>query len=109
MNERLKQLRQYLQLSQKEFGDKIFITQNHVSSLESGRRTVPERTLKIICSTFGVNEEWLKTGEGEMMVDLVDDLVDVDDETKDMLRKILMLSVDDKNKMKKILDSFLSE
>lgn len=109
MNERLKQLRQYLQLSQKEFGDKIFITQNHVSSLESGRRTVPERTLKIICSTFGVNEEWLKTGEGEMMVDLVDDLDDVDDETKDMLRKILMLSDDDKNKMKKILDSFLSE
>ncbi len=109
MNERLKQLRQYLNLSQNEFGEKIFFTQNHVSSLESGRRSLSDRNINTICNTFGVNEDWLRNGAGEMMIDLVDDLEDIDDETKDMLRKIQMLSAEDKNKMKKILDTFLSE
>ena len=106
MNNRLKELRQNLKLSQKEFGDKVVLTQNHISSLESGRRTLNDRTIKDICNTFGVNEEWLRTGEGEMMVDLVGELEDVDNETKDMLRKILALKDDDKEKIKKIINAF---
>lgn len=109
MNERLKELRQFLQLSQKEFGEKIFVTQNHMSSLESGRRPLTDRTIKDICNVFGVNEEWIRTGTGDMMVDLVAELDDVDDETKDILRKILMLNTEDRHKMDKILDTFLSE
>lgn len=109
MNERLKELRQYLQLSQSEFGKKMLVTQNHVSSLESGRRALSDRTIKTICNTFGANENWIRTGEGEMMVDIINELEDVDDETKDMLRKIQSLSPEDYNKMKKILDTFVSE
>lgn len=106
MNNRLKELRQYLQLSQKDFGDKLLLTQNHISSLESGRRALNDRTIKDICSVFGVSEEWLRTGQGEMMVDLVGELDDVDNETKDMLRKILALKDEDKDKIKKIIDAF---
>lgn len=109
MKERLKELRHYLQLSQLEFGKKILVTQNHISSLESGRKTLTDRTIKEICVAFGVNEAWLKDGNGEMMVDLIAQLDDVDDETKDMLRKYQMLNPEDKHKMGKILDTFLSE
>lgn len=109
MNNRLKELRQYLHLSQKEFGDKISITQNHISSLENGRRTLNDRTIKDICNTFGSSEEWLKNGTGEMMIDLVGQLDDVDPETKDMLRKILALKDEDKDKIKKIIDAFITD
>lgn len=107
MNNRLKELRQYLHLSQKEFGERILLTQNHISSLESGRRALNDRTIKDICSTFGASEEWLKNGTGEMMIDLVGQLDEVDPETKDMLRKILALKDEDKDKIKKIINAFL--
>ena len=109
MNERLKELRQYLKLSQEEFGEKIFMTQNHISSLESGRRIPSDRTIKNICTVFGVNEEWLRMGNGEMMIDLVDELEDIDDETKDMLKKLQKLSPDDYAKVKRIIDIFLND
>ncbi|MBS5934893.1 MAG: helix-turn-helix transcriptional regulator [Clostridiales bacterium] len=107
MNERLKEIRKYFKLSQKEFGQKIFLAQDHISSLEKGRRNLTDRTIKDICNTFNINEDWLRYGTGEMLVDLVDDLKNIDDETKDMVRKLMLLNNDDKKRMKKILDSFL--
>ena len=66
MNERLKNLRISLNLSQEEFGDRIGITsRSHISSLENGKRTLTDRIIKDICREFGVNELWLRTGEGE--------------------------------------------
>lgn len=107
MNERLKEIRKYFKLSQKEFGQKIFLAQDHISSLENGRRNLTDRTIKDICNTFNVNETWLRYGTGEMLIDLVDDLKDIDDETKDIIRKFMLLNNDDKKRMKKILDSFI--
>lgn len=106
MNKRLKELRQYLQLSQNDFAEKLCLTQTHISSLESGRRALNDRTIKDICTMFGVNEKWLRTGQGEMMIDLVGELDNVDNETKDMLRKILALKDEDRDKIKKIIDAF---
>ena len=34
--------------------------------LESGRNAPSEQTIKLICFEFGINENWLRTGEGEM-------------------------------------------
>jgi transcriptional regulator with XRE-family HTH domain len=108
LNERLKELRKHLGLSQKEFGDKLFISQNHISSLETGAREISDRFLKDINITFGVNEEWLRTGNGDMLIDLIGELA-VDDEIKTMLRKMTALNPDDRARMEKILDGFLSE
>lgn len=109
MNERFKTLRQHLKLSQKEFGERIGITQSHIASLESGRRDISDRTIKYICEIWGVNEEWIKHGTGEMFIDFVDDLKDIDDDTREILKKFQKLNDSDKDKMKKILDAFLSE
>lgn len=34
--------------------------------IESGSRTLSDRTVKDICREFHVNEYWLRTGKGEM-------------------------------------------
>lgn len=33
---------------------------------ESGRSVLTEKNIKLICSTFHVNEEWLRRGQGDM-------------------------------------------
>lgn len=65
MNERLKQIRVKLNLSQEEFGTKIGIeSRSHISLLESGKRNITDRIINDICREFNVNENWLRTGVG---------------------------------------------
>lgn len=65
MNERIKKVRTYSKLTQTEFANKIGLTKNFISLVENGNRDVSDRTIKDICSTFGCNEVWLRTGVGE--------------------------------------------
>lgn len=65
MNTRIKELRKTLGLSQSEFAIKIGIGQTGISSIERGNSIVTDRTINQIVSTFGVDENWLRTGEGE--------------------------------------------
>lgn len=68
--ERLKKLRRELNIKQKDFAEKISTTQGHISDIENGRKNLSERTIKLICledwSGKTVNEDWLRTGDGEM-------------------------------------------
>jgi transcriptional regulator with XRE-family HTH domain len=66
LNERLIELRKTLGLTQKEFADKIGIARTTLTGFELGKNIPTERTLISIVSVFGVNIEWLKTGEGDM-------------------------------------------
>ena len=66
LHERIKELRKHLGLTQAEFGDKISMRQTGVAWLESGDRKITNRVITTICAVFGVNENWLRTGEGEM-------------------------------------------
>lgn len=72
--DRLKELRKSLSIKQGDFADKISTTQGHISDIENGRKTLSDRTIKLIClETWNgktVNEEWLRTGEGEMFLPL---------------------------------------
>lgn len=68
MNERIKQIRQYFNISQEEFGRKIGVTRSAISYLESGRSNLTERMLFTICMTFDIRKEWIQTGQGEMFV-----------------------------------------
>lgn len=69
VNDRIKQVRMELSLTQIEFGGKTGISQGHLTSIENGRRAVTEKTLKVICATFNISEDWLRTGEGDMFVE----------------------------------------
>ena len=66
MNERLKKLRKTLDLTQQEFADKLGIKRNTVAQYEIGRNEPIDAVILSICREFNVNEEWLRTGEGEM-------------------------------------------
>lgn len=69
MNERLKHIRKALKLSQSEFGEVIGIQKSAVSKLERGETSLTNANIKTICREFDVNENWLRTGEGEMFIE----------------------------------------
>lgn len=64
MKNRIKELRKYLNLNQTEFGKKIGIKQGTVAGYETGVRMPLDVVINSICRVFGVNEVWLRTGEG---------------------------------------------
>lgn len=64
MNERLKQLRKVLKLTQQEFADKLNIKRGTIANYEIGRNEPIDAVITLICKEFGVNEVWLRTGEG---------------------------------------------
>ena len=66
MNERIKQLRKYLGLNQTDFGSRIGIKQTSIANYESGTRVPLDTVVASICREFGVSEQWLRTGTGEM-------------------------------------------
>lgn len=67
MNTRIKAVRAHVKLSQADFGAKINVSQNYIWMIEKGERIPSDRTIADICREFNVNENWLRTGEGEMM------------------------------------------
>lgn len=70
MGERIKALRKAANLTQQEFAERIGLTKNFISLVETGSRIPSERTISDICREFDVNETWLRTGEGDMFVEV---------------------------------------
>lgn len=66
MNERIKELRKALGLTMEKFGKRLGVKKNSVSQWESGVNNLTDQMFKSICREFNVNEEWLRSGEGEM-------------------------------------------
>ena len=66
MNTRIKLLRETLGLNQTKFGDRIGVKQATIAGYENGSRTPIDAVVASICREFNVNENWLRTGEGEM-------------------------------------------
>ena len=69
MNERVKLLRKTLSLSGEKFGEKLGVQRNAISQIETGKNNLSEQMLLAICREYNVNEEWLRTGEGEMFIE----------------------------------------
>lgn len=70
MNERIKELRKLSGMTQTEFGAKIGVKGNTVTNYELGLRNPSDAVIFSICREFNINENWLRTGEGEMRVKL---------------------------------------
>lgn len=68
MNERLKKLRKTLDLTQQEFANKIGIARGNIGSYEVGKNAPSDAVISLICKQFNVDENWLRTGEGEMFI-----------------------------------------
>lgn len=68
IGERIKEVRKNEKLTQQEFADRLNLKRNTVGSYEVNVVVPSDRTIKDICDKFGIREEWLRNGEGEMFV-----------------------------------------
>ncbi len=68
--ERVKELRKSLNYTLDKFGGKLGVQKSAISKIEKGENNLTDQMLLSICREFSVNEEWLRTGEGEMFVSL---------------------------------------
>jgi transcriptional regulator with XRE-family HTH domain len=64
INERIKELRTLLKMTQVNFSKKIYISQGSLGEIETGVRPVNDRIIQLISTEFNVNKNWLKTGKG---------------------------------------------
>lgn len=69
INERIRALRKSLKLNQTEFGQRIGLKSGAVSKMEQEGGTVIDQNIRLICQTFHVSEQWLRTGAGPMESD----------------------------------------
>lgn len=73
IGERIEILRKDLSMSRRVFGERLGVSESVIVNIEYDRLKRPEQKeslYKLICKEFNVNEEWLRTGEGEMFVSL---------------------------------------
>lgn len=114
MNDRIKELRKAMNLSQEKFGELLGITKSGVSDIESGRRKVTDQHVIMLVNN-GVNEEWLRTGKGSMFVpkskdeEIAEMLADIQKSGEDSFRHRLVsalarLDNDGWNKFEELID-----
>lgn len=98
MNERIRLIREDLKWSRALFGEKLGISGDVVNNLERGRIEIKDDRIKLICSTYNINEHWLRTGEGKMKLELTKNqeiasfLNDVMSEADDSIKKRFALA-----------------
>jgi len=106
-----------LDIKKVQFADRIKVDQSYISQLVSGKRNPSDRTIADICREFNVSEVWLRTGEGEMFVDLGEDAeltqvlaeiqVSDDDTIKDVLVAYWELEEKEKAAIRKLIDGIV--
>jgi transcriptional regulator with XRE-family HTH domain len=66
INQRIKELREKLGLNQRDFSKLLSLSGGYIAGIEVNLRKVNDRIIKLIIAQFGVNEDWLRLGNGEM-------------------------------------------
>lgn len=114
MNSRLKELRKSLNLTQKQFGDVLGITNSAISDIEKGKASLTDRNISLICEKLNVNEEWLRYGKGDIyrFDDLPTDelttaLASIDKENYERIKSLLIKYSKLDSNSKKVVNDFL--
>lgn len=68
IGERIKEVRRAFKKTQQAFADAIGLKRNTIANYEIGNVLPSDRTISDICREFNVNEDWLRTGDGEMFL-----------------------------------------
>jgi transcriptional regulator with XRE-family HTH domain len=91
---RLIELRMVLGLTQEKFAERIRVSKGYMSSLEQSHRELNTRLIKLIVDTFGVNENWLLSGNGDMFTNPKDvelsEIVDLFNQLHPELKKLVI-------------------
>lgn len=73
IKDRIKLVRTSKNLSQDEFGKSINLSRSAIAGYETGAKNITDRVVNDICREFKINEQWLRTGEGEMEAKMTSD------------------------------------
>lgn len=114
MNSRIKEVRLAKGLSQDAFANALGLkSRGKIANLEFGKTEPDKEFLDLICKTFNVNEEWLRSGEGEMFVprtrnqeitDFLGDIIKDDDSFKKrFVEALAALDVEDWEYLEKLV------
>lgn len=66
--ERVKEARKSLGLTLEKFGERLGVRKNAISAIENGRNSLSDQMLKSISREYGVSEQWLLDGTGDMFL-----------------------------------------
>lgn len=88
MKDRIKKIRRDLGLTQQELANRIGIKRGAIANYEIGRNTPTDSVVSLICREFGISEEWLRYGTGEMFAP------DVDDELEALVKRYDLSNAD---------------
>jgi len=66
VNERLRELRKLLGLTQKQFASQLHLSGSHINEVEHNRINLSKSHLLLLCLVYGVNQEWLENGKGNI-------------------------------------------
>ena len=98
-NSRIKEVRKAKGLSQAAFGAPFGANRDMISNVENGRAAVSDIMVASICRTYDVNERWLRTGEGEMFIqisrdqEIMDFVADTMQDDEDNFRRRFLLAL----------------
>ena len=70
MKDRIKKIRKELDLTQQSFADRIGTSRGNIAAYEVGKNIPSGSVISLICKEFNVNEEWLRSGAGDMFLEL---------------------------------------
>lgn len=101
---RLKHLREELNLTTRAFGAAINMSGGAITNMEKGTRNITERTIRDICREYNVNSDWLSNGIGPIFEDVTSSL-DIDEEVKQLVKQYCLLKENDRDLIKKMVDS----
>lgn len=62
INERIKIVKKALSLNQTDFGVPLGLKQGGVGNVETGRNSVTDRIIMLVCKSYNVDETWLREG-----------------------------------------------
>jgi transcriptional regulator with XRE-family HTH domain len=105
INDRIKQVRLELKLSQAKFCKGILLTAGHYAEIELGNRQVNPRMVKLLVTVYGVSETFLRTGEGDMFTQKtdprLDSIIQIFQELPPHFQDYIMLQIEELKKLHK--------
>lgn len=104
IHERLKHLRELLNLTTRAFGAAINMSGGAITNMEKGTRNITERTIRDMCREYNVNPNWLINGTEPIFEDITSEL-DIDDDVKQLAKQYSLLSDTDRELVKKMINS----
>lgn len=125
MNTRIKAIRESLRsekdkkVTQTQFAESLHVTRDMIATYESGKVEPTPLFISTLCDKYNVNEEWLRTGSGDMFKEktrhdqITDFLADVLNDEPDSFRlgfvnALAELSVDEWQMLANICEKFVN-